>query len=104
MKVAVMQLRRAPAEPPIPLDCPVKRELEEGDYLVYKLRNDPADPTSGGYDLEAKRRRSLNITSILHTKTLKTPATLVALAATRGALFRRSHLLRDEKTQKCGKN
>jgi hypothetical protein len=41
MKVAVMQLRRAPAEPPIPLDRPVKRELEEGDYLVYKLRNDP---------------------------------------------------------------
>jgi hypothetical protein len=51
MKVAVTQECRAPAEPPIPLDRPVKRELEKGDYLVYKLRNDPADPTSGGYDL-----------------------------------------------------
>jgi hypothetical protein len=50
MKVAVTQERRAPTEPPIPLDCPVKRQLEKGDYLVYKLRNDPADPTSGGYD------------------------------------------------------
>jgi hypothetical protein len=51
MKVAVTQERHAPAEPPIPLDRPVKRELEKGDYLVYKLRNDPADPTSGGYNL-----------------------------------------------------
>jgi hypothetical protein len=51
MKVAVTQERRAPAEPPIPLDRPVKRELEKEDYLVYKLRNNPADPTSGGYDL-----------------------------------------------------
>jgi hypothetical protein len=45
MKVAVTQERRAPVEPPIPLDRPVKRELEKGDYLVYKLCNDPADPT-----------------------------------------------------------
>jgi hypothetical protein len=47
----VTQERRAPAEPPIPFDRPVKRELEKGDNLVYKLRNNPADPTSGGYDL-----------------------------------------------------
>lgn len=51
MKVAVPHERRVPMEPPIPLDRPLKRELEKGDYLVYKLRNDPADPTSGGYDL-----------------------------------------------------
>jgi hypothetical protein len=31
MKVAVTQERRAPAEPPIPLDRPMKRELEKGD-------------------------------------------------------------------------
>ena len=51
MKVAMPHERRVPMEPPIPLDRPVKRELEKGDYLVYKLRNDPADPASGGYDL-----------------------------------------------------
>lgn len=45
------QERRVPMEPPIALDRPVKRELEKGDYLVYKLRNDPSDPTSAGYDL-----------------------------------------------------
>jgi hypothetical protein len=45
MKVAVTQERRAPAEPPIPLDRPVKRKLEKGDYLVvYKLRNDLLTP------------------------------------------------------------
>jgi hypothetical protein len=45
MKVAVTHERRAPMEPPIPMDRPVKRKLENGDYLVYKLRNNPADPT-----------------------------------------------------------
>ena len=43
--------RRVPMEPPIALERPVKKELEKGDYLTYKLRNDPADAQSPGYDL-----------------------------------------------------
>lgn len=51
MKVVVAQERRVPMEPPIALERPVKKELEKGDYLTYKLRNDPADPQSPAYEL-----------------------------------------------------
>ena len=51
MKVIVAHERRVPMEPPIALERPVKKELEKGDYLTYKLRNDPADPQSPGYEL-----------------------------------------------------
>ena len=51
MKVIVAHERRVPMEPPIALERPVKKELEKGDYLTYKLRNDPSDPQSPGYDL-----------------------------------------------------
>jgi hypothetical protein len=51
MKVNVAHERRVPMEPPIALERPVKKELEKGDYLTYKLRNDPADPQSPGYEL-----------------------------------------------------
>ena len=51
MKVAVQHERRAAIEPPIPLDSPVKKELEKGEYLTYKLRNDPTDNSSGAYEL-----------------------------------------------------
>jgi hypothetical protein len=48
MKVVVATERRVPMEPPIALERPVKKELEKGDYLTYKLRNDPTDAESPG--------------------------------------------------------
>lgn len=52
MKIAVAQEHRVPMETPIMLDRPVKHELEKGDYLVYKLRNRPADLTLAGYEFK----------------------------------------------------
>lgn len=37
--------------PPIPLERPEKKELQKGEYQTYKLRNDPNDADSPGYEL-----------------------------------------------------
>jgi hypothetical protein len=37
--------------PPIPLERPEPRPLVKGEYLAYKLRNDPADDSSPTYEL-----------------------------------------------------
>ena len=37
--------------PPIPLERAESRSLTKGEYLAYKLRNDPADDTSPTYEL-----------------------------------------------------
>ena len=38
-------------QPPIPLMRPEKKELQKGQYLTFKLRNDPANADSTTYDL-----------------------------------------------------
>ena len=37
--------------PPIPLERAESRSLTKGEYLAYKLRNDPADDSSPTYEL-----------------------------------------------------
>ena len=44
--------------PPIPLSRPETPELKKNEYLVMKLRSDPADPSSQTYDLTIKYYRT----------------------------------------------
>jgi hypothetical protein len=66
MKIsAILHKRRVPMEQPIPLDRPAKRKLEKGDYLVYKLRNDPADDLTIPYFREGTPEHFLQFRKII---------------------------------------